>query len=228
MESLNKFILLLLGLFVSLCSVFAQKVERNYIRKGNRLYNDSSYIDAEINYRKALEINPKSTVSMYNLGNSLIYQQKNKDALEQYVSASKMEKDKSKLSYIYHNIGVLFQRDKDYKQAIEAYRKALINNPKDDETRYNLSLAQKLLKDEQHNKENNQKENNQKENKNNDSNNRSNNNKHDSSKSNERNPKMSKENAEQLLNSVMQDERDVQDRMKKQQKLHGGRLEKDW
>ncbi|MDD3209712.1 Photosystem I assembly protein Ycf3 [bioreactor metagenome] len=226
MESLNKFILLLLGLFVSLCSVFAQKVERSYIRKGNRLYNDSSYIDAEINYRKALEINPKSTVSMYNLGNSLIYQQKNKDALEQYVSASKMEKDKYKLSYIYHNIGVLFHRDKDYKQAIEAYKKALINNPKDDETRYNLSLAQKLLKDEQDNKENNQKEN-----KNNDSNNSSNNNKHDSSKSSqssERDPKMSKENAEKLLNSVMQDERDVQDRIKKQQKLHGGRLEKDW
>ena len=226
MESLNKFILLLLGLFVSLCSVFAQKVERSYIRKGNRLYNDSSYIDAEINYRKALEINPKSTVSMYNLGNSLIYQQKNKDALEQYVFASKMEKDKYKLSYIYHNIGVLFHRDKDYKQAIEAYKKALINNPKDDETRYNLSLAQKLLKDEQDNKENNQKEN-----KNNDSNNSSNNNKHDSSKSSqssERDPKMSKENAEQLLNSVMQDERDVQDRIKKQQKLHGGRLEKDW
>lgn len=226
MESLNKFILLLLGLFVSLCSVFAQKVERSYIRKGNRLYNDSSYIDAEINYRKALEINPKSTVSMYNLGNSLIYQQKNKDALEQYVSASKMEKDKYKLSYIYHNIGVLFHRDKDYKQAIEAYKKALINNPKDDETRYNLSLAQKLLKDEQDNKENNQKDN-----KNNDSNNSSNNNKHDSSKSSqssERDPKMSKENAEQLLNSVMQDERDVQDRIKKQQKLHGGRLEKDW
>lgn len=226
MESLNKFILLLLGLFVSLCSVFAQKVERSYIRKGNRLYNDSSYIDAEINYRKALEINPKSTVSMYNLGNSLIYQQKNKDALEQYVSASKMEKDKYKLSYIYHNIGVLFHRDKDYKQAIEAYKKALINNPKDDETRYNLSLAQKLLKDEQDNNENNQKEN-----KNNDSNNSSNNNKHDSSKSSqssERDPKMSKENAEQLLNSVMQDERDVQDRIKKQQKLRGGRLEKDW
>ena len=226
MESLNKFILLLLGLFVSLCSVFAQKVERSYIRKGNRLYNDSSYIDAEINYRKALEINPKSTVSMYNLGNSLIYQQKNKDALEQYVSASKMEKDKYKLSYIYHNIGVLFHRDKDYKQAIEAYKKALINNPKDDETRYNLSLAQKLLKDEQDNKENNQKDN-----KNNDSNNSSNNNKHDSSKSSqssERYPKMSKENAEKLLNSVMQDERDVQDRIKKQQKLRGGRLEKDW
>ena len=38
---------------------------------------------------------------------------------------------------------------------------------------------------------------------------------------------MSKENAEQLLNSVMQDEKDVQDKVKKQQKvLQGGRLEK--
>ena len=39
---------------------------------------------------------------------------------------------------------------------------------------------------------------------------------------------MSKENAEQLLNSVMQDEKDVQDKVKKQQVIQGGRLEKDW
>ena len=40
---------------------------------------------------------------------------------------------------------------------------------------------------------------------------------------------MSKENAEQLLNSVMQDEKDVQDKVRKQQKvMQGGRLEKDW
>lgn len=39
---------------------------------------------------------------------------------------------------------------------------------------------------------------------------------------------MSKENAEQLLNSVMQDEKGVQDKVKKQQTLQGRRLEKDW
>lgn len=40
---------------------------------------------------------------------------------------------------------------------------------------------------------------------------------------------MSKENAEQLLNSVMQDEKDVQDKVKKQQQvIKGNRLEKDW
>ena len=53
---------------------FAQKAERDYIRKGNRFFNDSVFVDAEVNYRKALEANPKSTVSMYNLGNTLSQQ----------------------------------------------------------------------------------------------------------------------------------------------------------
>ena len=40
---------------------------------------------------------------------------------------------------------------------------------------------------------------------------------------------MSKENAEQLLNSVMQDEQNTQDKVKKQQQaVQGTRLEKDW
>ena len=42
--------------------VSAQKAERDYIRKGNRLFNDSVFVDAEVNYRKALEVNPKSAV----------------------------------------------------------------------------------------------------------------------------------------------------------------------
>lgn len=125
---------------------FAQKAERDYIRKGNRFFNDSVFVDAEVNYRKALEANPKSTVSMYNLGNTLSQQQKFKEAMEQYVAAGKIEKDKMKLAHIYHNMGVLFQAGKDYGQAVEAYKMSLRNNPKDDETRYNLALAQKLLK----------------------------------------------------------------------------------
>ena len=133
---------------------FAQKAERDYIRKGNRFFNDSVFVDAEVNYRKALEANPKSTVSMYNLGNTLSQQQKFKEAMEQYVAAGKIEKDKMKLAHIYHNMGVLFQAGKDYGQAVEAYKMSLRNNPKDDETRYNLALAQKLLKDQQQNQQN--------------------------------------------------------------------------
>ena len=129
--------------------VSAQKAERDYIRKGNRLFNDSVFVDAEVNYRKALEVNPKSAVSMYNLGNTLSQQQKFQEAMEQYDSASKIEKDKMKLAHIYHNMGVLFQAGKDYAKAVDAYKMSLRNNPADHETRYNLALAQKMLKDQQ-------------------------------------------------------------------------------
>ena len=128
--------------------VSAQKAERDYIRKGNRLFNDSVFVDAEVNYRKALEVNPKSAVSMYNLGNTLSQQQKFQEAMEQYDSASKIEKDKMKLAHIYHNMGVLFQAGKDYAKAVDAYKMSLRNNPADHETRYNLALAQKMLKDQ--------------------------------------------------------------------------------
>ena len=90
----SKYILFAVFLLAT-AGVSAQKAERDYIRKGNRLFNDSVFVDAEVNYRKALEANPKSTVSMYNLGNTLSQQQKFQDAMEQYVSASKIEKDKS-------------------------------------------------------------------------------------------------------------------------------------
>ena len=216
--SRNKYILFALLLSLS-AGAFAQKAERDYIRKGNRLFKDSVFVDAEVNYRKALEANPKSTISMYNLGNTLSQQQKFKDAMEQYVAATSIEKDKAKLGQIYHNMGVLFQSGKDYQKAVEAYKMSLRNNPKDDETRYNLALAQKLLKDQQQNQQN--QDQNQDQNKDDQQ-------QQQPPKSEKNDNEMSKENAEQLLNSVMQDEKGVQDKVKKQQTLQGRRLEKDW
>lgn len=127
----------------------AQKAERDYIRKGNRLFADSAFVDAEVNYRKALDVNPKSTVSMYNLANTLLAQNKVEEAMQQYVAASKLEKDKGNLAQIYHNMGVIFHGQKDLQKAIEAYKESLRNNPHDDETRYNLALAQKQLNEQQ-------------------------------------------------------------------------------
>ena len=59
---------------------------------------------------------------MYNLGNTLSQQQKMQEAMEQYVSASNIEKDKMKLAQIYHNMGVLLQAGKDYAKAVDAYK----------------------------------------------------------------------------------------------------------
>ena len=237
MSRSNKYILF--ALFVLLAAgASAQKAERDYIRKGNRFFKDSVFVDAEVNYRKALEANPKSTVSMYNLGNTLSQEQKFKDAMEQYSAASKIEKDKMKLAHIYHNMGVLFQAGKDYGQAVEAYKMSLRNNPKDDQTRYNLALAQKLLKDQQQNQQNQDQNQDQDKENQDKQDQKQNQDKQDQNKDDhqqqppkpeKKDNEMSKENAEQLLNSVMQDEKETQDKVKKQQQvIQGGRLEKDW
>lgn len=236
MRMLKMKYILFAAFLLSVVGVSAQKAERDYIRKGNRLFNDSVFVDAEVNYRKALEVNPKSTVSMYNLGNTLSQQQKFQEAMEQYASASKIEKDKMKLAHIYHNMGVLFQAGKDYAKAVDAYKMSLRNNPADHETRYNLALAQKMLKDQQNQQDQDQNQDQNQDQQQDQNKDKQNDQKKDDQKDQQQPPKpekqdnqMSKENAEQLLNSVMQDEKDVQDKVKKQQKvIQGGRLEKDW
>lgn len=234
MRMLQKKYIGIFSLLFLAVSVSAQKAERDFIRKGNRFFKDSIYVNAEVNYRKALEVNPKSTVSMFNLGNTLAHQNKLKEAMEQYVTATKIEKDKSKLSQIYHNMGVIFHSQKDYAKAVEAYKESLRNNPKDDETRYNLALAQKMLNDQQNQNQNKNQDKNeqqkeqekQKQDQNQDKNQEQQ--QQSPAKPEKKENEMSKENAEQLLNSIMQDEKDVQDKVKKQQVIQGSRLEKDW
>ena len=231
---LRKFYILSMLLCIGAGHAFAQeKTDRDYLRSGNKLYNDSLFIKAEVDYRKALEINPKSTNAMFNLANALLMQQKAKEAMEQYESVSKIEKDKEKLAQIYHNMGVILQSSKQLPQCIEAYKESLRNNPKDDETRYNLALAQKQLKDQQQNQQNQdqqqqqqeQKEDKQDQNKDQQEQNQD---QQQQPQQQQNKNEMSKENAQQLLNAVMQDEKNVQDKVKKQIQIQGKKLEKDW
>ena len=233
---MKKFYILSLLLVASAGQVLAQqKTDRDYLRSGNKLYNDSLFIKAEVDYRKALEINPKSTDAMFNLANALLMQQKAQEAMEQYQSVSKIEKDKEKLAQIYHNMGVMLQSAKQLPQCIEAYKESLRNNPKDNETRYNLALAQKQLKDQQQNQQNQdqqqqqeQKEDKQDQNKDQQEQEQKDQQQQNQQQQQQNKNEMSKENAEQLLNAVMQDEKNVQDKVKKQIQIQGKKLEKDW
>ena len=233
---MKKFYILSMLLLAGTAHGLAQdKTDRDYLRSGNKLYNDSLFIKAEVDYRKALELNPKSTDAMFNLANALLMQQKAQEAMEQYQSVSKIEKDKEKLAQIYHNMGVILQSSKQLPQCIEAYKESLRNNPKDDETRYNLALAQKLLKDQQQDQQNQdqqqqqqeQKEDKQDQNKDQQEQDQKDQQQNQQQQQQNKN-EMSKENAQQLLNSVMQDEKNVQDKVKKQLQVKGKKLEKDW
>ncbi len=233
MDNMNKILLIsLLMVITPFC--MAQKAERDYIRKGNKNFNDSTFINAEVNYRKAIDVNPQSTVAMNNLGNTLTQQQKFEEAMEQYVTATKIEKDKDRLGEIYHNMGVIFQAAEDYPKAIEAYKESLRNNPKDHETRYNLALAQKMLKEQEQNQDQQgDGEDNKEENKQDQEEEQQEQNQENQENQPQQPPQseedMSKENAEQLLNAVLQDEKEVQDKVKKQQQvIQGGQLDKNW
>ena len=211
-------------------SAFAQKAERDYIRKGNRAFKDSVFVDAEVNYRKALDANPSSTIARFNLGNTLLWQNKAQEAMNEFADAARIEKDKERKAQIFHNMGVIFHTTKEYEKAIEMYKEALRNNPSDDETRYNLALAQKMLKDQQQNQQN-QDQNQQEQQQNQDQQQQQQQDQQQQQQQQQPEQKqdeMSKENAEQLLNSVMQDEQNTQDKVKKQQVIQGSRLEKDW
>ena len=126
-----------------------EKLARKYVREGNLLYNQQKFADAEVAFKKAIENNPAYEAAKYNLGNAFSQQNRNKEAIAQYELLAKETKDKEMRFKLMHNIGNNYYKEKEYQKSIEAYKNSLRVNPKDDETRYNLALAQMMLDDQQ-------------------------------------------------------------------------------
>ena len=135
--------------------------EKQILRKGNDLFKQKRFVDAEVKYKKALQKNPYYETAGYNLGNAVYEQQRYEEALPQYELVAKSSRDLETRANSYHNAGNVMMKQKQYDKAIDAYKKSLILDPKDEETRYNLALAQKLLKDQQQNQNNENKDQNQ-------------------------------------------------------------------
>lgn len=204
---------------------FAQ-LDRQLIREGNRLYRQKQFEKAEEKYKKAVAANESNPVANYNLGCAMMMMRKDSLAAKQFILAGKLEKDKTRRSKSYHNLGVIFQNNQIYDQAIEAYKESLRDNPTDNQTRYNLALCQKMLK-KQPQKQNQQQ--NQQQNKDNKNQQKNEPPKKQEEKTQQGQKQMSKENAEQLLNAAIQEERNTKEKMEKQQQQPKSKsLEKNW
>ena len=218
-------------LFFSLAA-FSQ-TDRDYIRRGNRLMRDSVYDKAQVEYQKAIEKDNTNPISHYNLGNALLYQNKAEDAMKEYETAARLEKDKTRLAQIYHNMGVVLQSAKQFDKAVACYRNSLRNDPTNNETRYNYALSlfqlkknqggqdnqdqQKDDKGQDEKKEQEQQQQQQKQDK------------KDEQQQQPQPEQMSRENAEQMLNAAMQDEKATQEKIQKaQQKRQQKQLQKQW
>ncbi len=126
-----------------------EREAREDIREGNKLYNQLKFEEAEILYKKALTKNPDYPKATYNLGNTIYQQDRNKEAVNQFELVEKIFDKKISKAEAYHNMGNAFMKEKQYDRAVEAFKNSMRNNSKDEETRYNLALAQELLKKQQ-------------------------------------------------------------------------------
>ncbi len=195
------------------------QTDRQYIREGNKQFRLGQYDKAEVSYRKAVEKNPKNPQAAYNLGNALMAQKKDSAAVQQFEQSARMEANPLRKSAAYHNMGVICQTHKMYDDAIEAYKNSLRLNPNDDETRYNLVLCKHLKKKQDDKQKQNQQNKDDQKNKDDkkDDQKDQKQDKKDDKQQEQQKPQMSKDNAEQLLNAAIQNEKMTQDKMKKQQ-----------
>lgn len=205
------------------------QTDRLYVRQGNKQFRAGDYANAEVSYRKALEKNDRNPQALYNLGNALMAQRKDSAAVVEFEKAAKAETTPLRQSKSYHNMGVICQQHQMYGEAIEAYKQSLRLNPADDETRYNLQLCKHMQKQQQQQQQNQNKDDKQNKDQQKQDQQKQQNEKQDQQKQDQQPPKMSKDNAEQLLNAAMQQEKQTQDRMKKaMQQPQRRQLNKNW
>ena len=103
-----------------------------------------SFAEAEVNYRKALALGERDN-GAFNLGNEYHLRGQNKEALFRFKQAARDATTYEQKHRAFHNLGNAFMEEKKYQEAVAAYKDALRNSPKDDESRYNLAVAQDLL-----------------------------------------------------------------------------------
>ncbi len=218
-------------------SLRAQTV-RSHVAEGNRVYEKGRYTDAEVEYKKALQKNPKSTEAQFDLGNAYYKQQRFDEAAKQYgMTATDMKDAKEKAASLY-NLGNTLYRANQYAESAKAYKAALRLNPGDDDARYNLLMAldklkqqkqdQKQQKQDQKNqqkKQDQQKQNqpqqqNQQQQKNEQS-------KQDQLRQQQQKQQMPKDEAERILEAMKNNERDVQKQLHKRPAVRA-KVDKDW
>ena len=233
-----------LTLFVILLNsvvVFAQH-PNSKIRKGNTAYKDSSYSDAEQLYREALMKDQSSFEASFNMADAIYKQERYSEANSLFKALSEKTDDKIKKSESYHNLGNSLLKEQKLDEAIEAYKNALRNNPKDLDTKHNLAYAMRMKNQSQEQEKEDQKEKDNKEEKEeqkeeekdkgenqNEKGEQSEEEKKEEPKQPQDPNEMTEEEAQQILDALQQQEKELQEDLQKK-KQQGVKLKilKDW
>ena len=224
----NPFVLAFLIVLVP-AGLLAQKGNKE-VKKGNEAYKNSRYEIAIENYKKAISKNAENLPAQYNLGNALYKNTRIEDALAAYDVAIQQSKLPLEKSGAFYNKGVVLQNNKKLPECIEAYKDALRLNPADEDARLNLQKAllqqkqqQQQQKDNKDNKEKKKPKEEQKKDKQ----------KQQEEKDKDELPKpqpskMTKREAEEKLKALLQQEKKLQDKLRRVNAASPSKPGKDW
>ncbi len=236
----------LLMLLIFLPAISYSQQEKKFIKEGNTLFENKKYKEAQNSYQKALKKDKGSYKATFNLGDAYYKQGKYEEAAQQFQELTHRATSGDTLSKAYHNLGNSLLKLKKYEESANAYKNALKNNPDDDDTRYNLAYAQQMLRQQQEqqkkdkekkDKENKDKKDKKDKNKDDKKDDKDKKDKEDQKKDqqNKNNKKeqaqpdkISKEDAQRLLDALQNDEKNIQDRLKKGKQGIKVKIEKDW
>lgn len=229
-----KYLLLIFILLLNNIMVFSQK-EKKYIREGNKHFGKEEYENSEVSYRKALEEESNSFNALFNLGDAIYKQEKYEDAAGEFSGASQMNTDKINSAKTFHNLGNSLLKANRLEESIEAFKNALRNNPADLETKYNLAYAQDLLKQQQQQQKQDQDKEQKDQNQDQDKEQQKQDQQEqkqeqqDKDKQQPKPDEISKEDAKRLLEALANDEKNIQEKIKKTKaKQKKVRTTKEW
>jgi len=132
-------------ILLSFCG-FSQDQEKTFtqtndlISQANDLVQED-FVNAEVEYRKAISKTPSNTIGTYNLGNAYYESGLYDEALLRHMEAATSASSKNDRHRAFHNIGNALMKQNLCQEAVEMFKNALRNDPTDEETRYNFALA---------------------------------------------------------------------------------------
>ncbi len=144
---MNRLFILTAAIWLCFTSDVFAGDQRQWIREGNKLYEEGKYQEAEIKYRRALEEDSGNFRALFNLGNALYKQGRFDEASEIFDMLSQIGSEEQERAKAFHNLGNAHLGSQRFGESIEAYKNALRLNPDDDDTRYNLAYAKNFLQD---------------------------------------------------------------------------------
>ena len=143
-----KLLLIVAMVLLTLTPLHGQK-HKKYTRQGNRDYTESNFDNSEILYRRAIDADPSFNKAVFNLGDALYKQEKYEEATDNFSQLSELELNKQALAESYYNMGNSLLKSGKIEESIDSYKNALRNDPANMEAKYNLAYAQDLLKQQQ-------------------------------------------------------------------------------